>query len=123
MARLRAVGPTLVVLEATGGLELALVGTLATAGVPVAVVNPRQVRDFARSMGRLAKTDRLDAQGLAHFAERIRPEPRPSPDAATRALEAVVTRRRQLLERRTAESNRRAGALPAFQRDLEEHIA
>jgi transposase len=118
VVRLRAISPALVVLEATGGLELAVVGALATAGVPVAVVNPRQVRDFARSMGRLAKTDRLDAQVLADFAARIRPTPRPLPDAATRALEAVVTRRRQLLEMRTAESNRRAGAQPAFRREL-----
>jgi transposase len=123
VARLRAVGPVLVVLEATGGMEVALAGALAVAGLPVAVVNPRQVRDFARSTGRLAKTDRLDAQVLAHFAERIRPNPRPLPDAATRALEAVVTRRRQLLEMRTAEGNRRAGAPAAFRPDLDEHIA
>jgi transposase len=123
VARLRAVGPVLVVLEATGGMEVALAGALAVAGLPVAVVNPRQVRDFARSTGRLAKTDRLDAQVLAHFADRIRPEPRPLPDAATRALEAVVTRRRQLLEMRTAECNRRAGVPAALRPDLEAPIA
>jgi transposase len=121
--RLRAVGPELVVLEATGGMEVALAGALAVAGLPVAVVNPRQGRDFARSTGRLAKTDRLDAHVLAPFAERIRPEPRPLPDAAPRALAAVVTRRRQLLEMRPAEGTRRPSAPPALQRDLEEHIA
>ena len=79
LARLNAVHPTLVVLEATGGLELPLAGVLAAAGVPIVVVNPRQVRDFAKATGRLAKTDALDAQTLAHFAEVMRPEPRPQP--------------------------------------------
>ena len=79
LERLNAVHPTLVVLEATGGLELPLTGVLAAAGVPIVVVNPRQVRDFAKATGRLAKTDALDAQTLAHFAEVMRPEPRPQP--------------------------------------------
>lgn len=86
LERLNAVHPTLVVLEATGGLESPLTAVLAAAGVPVVVVNPRQVRDFAKATGRLAKTDALDAQTLAHFAEVMRPEPRPLPDEQTQAL-------------------------------------
>ncbi len=114
--------PTLVLLEATGGLEIQVVGTLAAAGLPVAVVNPRQVRDFAKATGILAKTDGVDAQVLARFAEVVRPVPRPLPDAATRALEALVTRRRQLVEMLTAERNRRASAPPAVRRRLDAHI-
>ena len=86
VSRLKSRQVDLVVLEATGGLETALVGELAEAGVPVAVVNPRQVRDFARALGQLAKTDTLDARVLAHFAEATRPEPRPWPEAQTREL-------------------------------------
>lgn len=86
--QLRALSPTLIVLEATGGMELPLTNALATAGLPVVVVNPRQVRDFAKASGRLAKTDALDAQVLAQFAEVMRPQPRPLPDAETRALAA-----------------------------------
>ena len=82
--RLRAVPPALVVLEATGGLELPLTGALAAAGVPVVVVNPRHVRDFAKAAGKLAKTDALDAQTLAHFAEVMRPEARPLPPSRRR---------------------------------------
>ena len=96
--KLQAVAPALVLLEATGGLEVPVAGTLATAGLPVAVVNPRQVRDFAKATGILAKTDGVDAHVLARFAEAVRPAPRPLPDAAPRALEALVTRRRQLGE-------------------------
>lgn len=104
--RLRPLPPTLVVLEATGGYELAAVAALAAAGLPVVVVNPRQVRDFARATGELAKTDGLDARMLALFAERVRPEVRPLADAALAALEALLTRRRQLVEMLTAERNR-----------------
>src|SRR5215204_7292590 len=82
--RLGALEPALIVLEATGGLEVRLAAALAAAGLPVAVVNPRQVRAFARAIGRLAKTDRLDAQVLAHFGAAIRPEPRALPSAAVR---------------------------------------
>ena len=89
--QLRALSPTLIVLEATGGMEIPLTSALATAGLPVVVVNPRQVRDFAKASGRLAKTDTLDAQVLAQFAEVMRPQPRPLPDADTRALAAVLT--------------------------------
>lgn len=113
----------LIVLEATGGLEHSLAGELATAGFPVAVVNPRQVRDFARATGRLAKTDQIDAQVLALFAERIRPEPRLLPDEAQRALSALVARRRQLSEMLQAERNRLRRAEAVVVKDLEVHIA
>lgn len=106
VARLRAATPALIVLEATGGFELAAVGALDAAGLPVVVVNPRQVRDFARATGQLAKTDALDAGVLALFAERVRPEPRPLATEAQESLEALLTRRRQLLEMLTAERNR-----------------
>jgi transposase len=104
--QLRALSPTLIVLEATDGMEIPLTSALATAGLPVVVVNPRQVRDFAKASGRLAKTDALDAQVLAQFAEVMRPQPRPLPDAEARALAALLTRRRQLVELLTAEKNR-----------------
>jgi len=120
--RLRPLHPALVVLEATGGYERSVVGTLATAGVPLVVANPRQVRDFARATGQLAKTDRVDAQTLALFGESIHPEPRPLPDAATKALDAVLTRRRQLRDMLTAERNRLSHASGAVRRDLREHI-
>jgi transposase len=122
LARLRATPPTLVVLEATGGLEIPLVGALAAAGVPVVVVNPRQVRDFAKAAGRLAKTDAVDAQTLAHFAEVLRPKPRPLPDEQTQALAAILARRRQLVEMLTAEQNRLASARPAVRKRLRAHI-
>jgi transposase len=127
VARLRAAAPALVVLEATGGYELAAVAALAAAGLPVVVANPRQVRDFARSTGQLAKTDRIDAAVLALFAERVRPEPRPLADEAAQALDALLARRRQLLEMRTAEHNRLALAVGAVRRpvkkSLRAHIA
>lgn len=128
--RLSALSPTGIVLEATGGLEVLLSGALATVGLPVAVVNPRQVRDFARATGRLAKTDALDAQILAQFAEVVRPACRPLPDASTPQLAALITRRRQLVEMLTAEKNRR-GSVPRTMRSqiqlhidwLEQHVA
>src|SRR5882672_1588430 len=98
LARLREAAPALVVLEATGGYERAVVAALAAAGVPLVVANPRQIRDFARATGQLAKSDDIDALVLALFAERVRPEPRPLADDATRALEALLTRRRQVLD-------------------------
>lgn len=104
--QLSVLAPELVVLEATGGYELLCVSALAAAQLPVVVVNPRQVRDFAKATGQLAKTDRLDARVLALFGERIRPPVRMLPDEETRELEAVLTRRRQLLEMRQAERNR-----------------
>jgi transposase len=120
--RLHALQPTLIVLEATGGLEVPLTGALAAAGLPVVVINPRQVRDFARATGQLAKTDRLDAQVLARFAEAIRPPVRPVPDEQTQALAALVARRRQLIEMLTAEKNRLRLAARPLQKRLQAHI-
>ena len=105
--RLAALKPTNIVMEATGGYETRLAASLATAGLPVAVVNPRQVRDFARALGILAKTDAIDAHVLALFAEKVQPECRPLPTDDERALKELLTRRRQLVDMRTAESNRR----------------
>lgn len=122
-ARLLDVLPQLVILEATGGYEAPLVAALAAAGLPVAVVNPRQVRRFAEATGQLAKTDTLDAAVLAHFAEAIRPEVRPLPDEATAALAALVARRRQLIDMRTAEVNRLAMAPAAVAKGIREHVA
>ena len=96
--RLAELAPSLVVLEATGGFEVTVAAALTAAQLPLAVVNPRQIRDFARATGRLAKTDRLDAEAIARFAEAVRPEPRPIPDAAARALGELVARRRQIVE-------------------------
>src|SRR5207245_4031370 len=107
--RVQALHPTLIVLEATGGLERAVTSALATAGLPVVVVNPRQVRDFARATGQLATTDALDARALAHCADVIRPTPRPLPDAQTHELRALVGRRQPRIVLRTAEQNRLAG--------------
>jgi transposase len=104
--RLRALAPTLIVLEATGGYELLCVAALATAALPVVVVNPRQVRDFARATGQLAKTDRIDADILARFADTVRPAVRVLPTADAQELDALLTRRRQLLEMLGAERNR-----------------
>jgi transposase len=120
--RLAALAPTLVVLEASGGMEVRLAVALAAAGLPVAVVNPRQVRSFARATGRLAKTDRLDAAAIAHFAEAVRPAVRPLADEATRHLQALVARRRQLLEMLTAERNRRHAAAPALHGRIDAHL-
>jgi transposase len=115
--------PARIVLEATGGHELPLAAALAAASLPVAVVNPRQVRDFAKATGRLAKNDAIDAGVLAHFAEAIRPECRPLPDEQTRSLEALLSRRRQLLEMLTMETNRLGScADAAVAADLREHV-
>jgi transposase len=113
----------LLVLEATGGLEHTVAAALAAAGLPVAVVNPRQVRDFARATGRLAKTDQIDAQVLALFAERVRPAVRDLPGEEQRALTALVTRRRQILQMLMAEKNRRTRADRVVLPDLNAHIA
>lgn len=122
-ARLAPLRPALVVLEATGGLEVALAAALALAEIPVAVVNPRQVRDFARVLGRLAKTDAIDAATLALFGERVRPPARPLPGEAARAFEALLSRRLQLMEMRTAERNRLAGpASKPVRASLEAHV-
>jgi transposase len=123
VAELAARHPTLIAREATGGREALLALELGLAGLPVAVVNPRQVRDFARATGQLAKTDRLDAAVLAHFAEAVRPPPRSLPDPALRELQALVTRRRQVHEMLTAERNRRQTAVPALHPAIDEVIA
>jgi len=116
--QLQPLHPTLMVLEATGGLERAVTGALATAGLPVVVVNPRQVRDFARAIGQLAKTDAVDARALAHCAAVIRPTPRPLPDTQTQELRALLGRRQQLIGMRTAEQNRLAGTSGHLAQDL-----
>jgi len=123
VARLRALQPVLIVLEATGGLEVPVLAALGAAGLAVVAVNPRQVRDFAKAVGQLAKTDALDAQVLAHFADAVRPAVRPLADAATQALSALVTRRRQLVEMLTAEENRRKTAPSVIRADIQDHIA
>lgn len=122
--RLGQLRPRLVVLEATGRLHRRVAAVLAAAGLPVAVVNPRQIRDFARATGRLAKTDKLDAETIARFAEAVQPAPRPLPDAAALRLQALVARRRQLTEMLVAEKNRRFQATdPALRAHLEAHVA
>jgi transposase len=125
--RLRRDGVELIVLEATGGYELLCVAALAAVSLPVVVVNPRQVRDFAKATGQLAKTDRIDADILALFADRVRPEVRALPDAETQELEALLARRRQLLEMLQAERNRLGqvfgrGKAPV-KKSLKAHIA
>lgn len=122
VARLQALTPTLIVLEATGGYERALVAALAAAGLPLVVANPRQVRDFAKATGQLAKTDRLDAHILALFAERVQPTPRPLPEPVVQQLAALMTRRRQLLDMLTAERNRLEHAGAPIRRSLADHI-
>ena len=116
--------PTLVVLEATGGMEYPLAAALAVAGRPVVVVNPRQVRDFARATGRLAKTDAIDARVLAHFAAAMHPQTRPLPDTQGQELKAILARRRQLIEMLTAERNRLQSARSkAVKANIQAHIA
>src|SRR3954463_1438888 len=120
--RLAALAPALVVLEATGGLEVRLAAALAAAGLPVAGVDPRRVAALAGAGGGVAKTDRLDAEAIARFAEAVRPPVRPLPDEATRHLGALVARRRQLLEMLVAERNRRHAADPALHEGIDAHL-
>lgn len=115
-------GTALAVVEATGGLEQPLAASLNAAGFPVAIVNPRQVRDFAKAVGRLAKTDRIDAAVLAHFAEAVRPDPRPLVDEHAAELSSLVTRRRQLLAMITMENNRLALAPKPLRKRIESHL-
>ncbi len=115
--------PALIVVEPTGGLELPLTAALVTAGLPVAVVNPRQVRDFAKATGRLAKTDRLDAKVLAHFAHAVRPTPRPLPDVQTQELAAILARRQQLVQMLTAEKNRLGSSQSPVRQRVRVHIS
>ena len=121
--RLVAVGPTLIVMEATGGLEVRLASELAGKGLPLAVINPRQARDFARATGQLAKTDRVDAAVLAAFARAIRPRVRPLKDTDTRELDELLTRRRQLIEIRVQETLRLGTASKLPRKSLVAHIA
>ncbi len=120
--RLTGLQPTLIVLEATGGFEAGVVATLVGAGLPVVVVNPRQIRDFGRATGHLAKTDRISAALLAHFADAIRPPVRPLPDSTTQELQHWLARRRQLVEMRTAEQNRLQGAPREVRSKIQAHI-
>jgi transposase len=122
VSRLLEESTVLVIVEATGGFERTVVGALAAAGLPVVVVNPPQVRDFARATGRLAKTDRIDAAILARFAEAVRPAPKPLPDREIRALQAIVARRRQLLGMLTAENNRLSLAPKAVAKRIKAHL-
>ena len=114
--------PDGIIVEATGGLEVPLVAELSAADLPVVVVNPRQVREFGRASGRLAKTDRMDAQLLADFGATMRPEARPLPDACLRELRALVTRRRQLIGMQTQERNRRRQAPERVVPQIQEHL-
>jgi len=120
--KLQQLKPTLIVLEATGGYETAITAALAAAGLPVAVINPRQVRDFAKSVGRLAKTDKIDAVVLAHFADAVRPELRQLPDEQTQELQGLLVRRRQLIEMLVAEKNRLPMTHKALKAGVKEHI-
>jgi len=120
---LRTLAPCLIVLEATGGLESPLTAALATAGLPVAVVNPRQARDFAKATGRLSKTDALDAQVLARLGQTLRPPVRALKNEETQELEALLTRRRQIVEMLTMEKNRLPSAGQRVRKDITAHIA
>lgn len=122
VGRLRDVSPELVVLEATGGFESPAAAALAAAEIPVVIANPRQARDFAKSTGQLAKTDTIDARGLALFAARVKPQVRELPSEEARALSAIVARRRQVIEMITAEKNRLGFALKPVQKGIEKHI-
>jgi transposase len=123
LAHLRTLQPTLIVLEATGGWERLVLRTLVGARLPVAVVNPRHVRDFAKATGQLAKTDALDARVLARFAQAVRPALRLLPDAPTQTLASLIARRRQLLEMLIAEKNRLDSASKSLRKRIEAHIA
>ena len=124
VSHLKTLQPAMVLLEASGGLELPLVAALATKEVPVVVVNPHQVRDFARATGKLAKTDSLDAAVLAHFAEAVQPPVRPLRDAETQALNSLAARRHQVMTMLVSEKNRlSAAATVAIRPRIEAHIA
>jgi transposase len=124
VTRLSQASPELVVLEATGGYESLVAGAVAGQGIAVAVVNPRQVRDFAKATGVLAKTDRIDARVLARFAEAVRPEPRPLPTAEAKELEEFLSRRRQIVDMLTMEKNRLSiAATDRMKKAIKKHIA
>ena len=121
--RLQQLRPRLVIMEASGGYERLIAAALGASGLPIAVVNPRQVRDFARSLGKLAKTDRIDAEVIAHFGQAADVEARPLPSAAALELEALVTRRRQVVRMRVSEQVRRQQALPVVQVRIDRVLA
>lgn len=123
VTRLKALAPACIVLEATGGLELAAATALYTAGLPVAIVNPQRTRAFARALGQLAKTDALDASVLAHYAAAVQPALSRLPTATEQQLPALVRRRRQLVAMRTQEINRLKSAGPKLDDQLRKHIA
>lgn len=114
--------PTLVVMESTGGFEVPAAAAMASAGLAVVIANPRQVRDFAKATGQLSKTDELDARILSLFAERVRPAVRPLPDPSARELDAILGRRRQIIDMITAEKNRLGFALKPVQKGIQKHI-
>jgi transposase len=120
---LKSLAPTLIVLEATGGLEMPCVGVLAAEGLPVVVVNPRQIRDFAKATGRLAKTDAIDARTIARFGEAVRPEIREIKSPETQELAALNTRRCQIIQMITSEKNRLATATKWTREDIKENLA
>ena len=119
---IKSVSPTLIVVEATGGLEVPMVGALAASEFPVAVINPRQVRDFAKATGKLAKSDTIDSWVIARFAQALRPEVRPLKSPEIQMLDALNTRRRQIVEMMTAEKNRLATAPKYTQKQIQAHI-
>lgn len=119
---LRKVDPTLIVFESTGGLEMLAVSSLVQHRLPVVIINPRQIRDFAKATGKLAKTDAIDAATIARFARDIRPQIRPFKDEQTQALAALNTRRRQIVDMLVAEKNRLHSALKANRKSIEDHI-
>lgn len=119
---LKPLAPKLIVMEATGGYESLVASMLAAAQLPVVVVNARQIRDFAKATGTLAKTDRVDAKTIARFAEAIKPEVRPYKDEETKALMALITRRRQIVDMLTAEKNRLLMSHRAVKEDIKETI-
>jgi transposase len=123
LKRLKELGPKLVVIEATGGYEKLIVAELVLAKVAVSVVNPKRVRDFARSVGQLAKTDKIDARILARFAQAVHPTPRPLRSEEEERLSALVSRRRQIIDMLTAEKNRLATAHLTTRKRMEKHIA
>lgn len=120
--RLKAIDPELVVMEATGGFEFPAAAAIAAADIQIVIANPRHCRDFAKSTGQLAKTDTIDARGLALFAERVRPQVRELPSEEARALEALVSRRRQIIDMITAEKNRLGFALKPVRKGIQKHI-
>jgi transposase len=123
MTQMKSLSPTLIVVEATGGYENAVAVELQSNGFPVAVVNPRHIRDFAKSIGILAKTDKIDARVIARYAATVQPAPRMLPEAETQALGALIMRRRQVVAMMTSEKNRLQQAAPAVKRHIQLHIA